>query len=143
VRDERWHELTVQECRALLGERHLGRLALLDADGPVVFPVTYVFDRLGVVFRTDPGTKLDAAVRGARVAFEVDAVDEATRTGWSVLVRGDAAEVTDPRDLERVRALPLYPWAPGRRAHYVQIAPSQVSGRRIGLPHDLPSNWWG
>ncbi len=143
MRDDRWRELTVEECRKLLGERHLGRLALVDQDGPVVFPVNYAFDRLMIVFRTDPGTKLDAAVRGARVAFEVDAVDEANRTGWSVLVRGDAFEVTDRSDLERLRALPLYPWAPGERGHYVRIAPWAVSGRRIGLPDHLPSNWWG
>jgi hypothetical protein len=37
-------------------------------------------------FRTDPGSKLDAATERESVAFEVDAVDavdEATRTGWS------------------------------------------------------------
>jgi hypothetical protein len=30
-----------------------------------------------VVFRTDEGTKLDAACRGSRVAFEIDGADEA------------------------------------------------------------------
>ena len=143
MRDDRWRELTPDECRKLLAEHHLGRLALVDQDGPVVFPVNYVFHRLAVVFRTDPGTKLDAAACGARVAFEVDAVDEANGTGWSVLVRGEAVAVTDPGELRRLRALPLYPWAPGDRAHYVRILPSVVSGRLIGLPEDLPPNWWG
>jgi len=143
VRDDRWRELTPDECRKLLAEHHLGRLALVDQDGPVVFPVNYVFHRLAVVFRTDPGTKLDAAACGARVAFEVDAVDEANGTGWSVLVRGEAVAVTDPGELRRLRALPLYPWAPGDRAHDVRILPSTVSGRLIGLPEDLPPNWWG
>ena len=143
MRDDRWRELTPDECRKLLAEHHLGRLALVDQDGPVVFPVNYVFHRLAVVFRTDPGTKLDAAACGARVAFEVDAVDEANGTGWSVLVRGEAVAVTDPAELRRLRALPLYPWAPGDRAHYVRILPSVVSGRLIGLPEDLPPNWWG
>jgi len=143
VRDDRWRELTADECRKLLSERHLGRLALVDQDGPVVFPVNYVFDRLAVVFRTDPGTKLDAAARGARVAFEVDAINEANRTGWSVLVRGEAVAVRGPDELRRLRTLPLYPWAPGSREHYVRILPSVVSGRLIGLPEDLPPNWWG
>jgi nitroimidazol reductase NimA-like FMN-containing flavoprotein (pyridoxamine 5'-phosphate oxidase superfamily) len=44
----------------LLAERHLGRLALTDPDGPVIFPVNYAVDEGAVVFRTDPGTKLDA-----------------------------------------------------------------------------------
>jgi Pyridoxamine 5'-phosphate oxidase len=68
------------------------------------------------VFRTDPGSKLDAVAGGARVAFEVDAVDEGSRTGWSVVVRGQAAEVARRAALERLRALPLYPWAPGAKA---------------------------
>jgi nitroimidazol reductase NimA-like FMN-containing flavoprotein (pyridoxamine 5'-phosphate oxidase superfamily) len=143
VGDHRWQELTEDECRRLLGERHLGRLALVDADGPVILPVNYTLDGGAVVFRTDPGSKLDAAAAGATVAFEVDAADERDRTGWSVVVRGRAAEVSDPADLERLRALPLYPWAPGAKARYVRIRPASVTGRRIALPADLPFTWWG
>jgi nitroimidazol reductase NimA-like FMN-containing flavoprotein (pyridoxamine 5'-phosphate oxidase superfamily) len=143
VRDHRWQELTDEECRRLLGERHLGRLAFVDADGPVILPVNYTLDQGSVVFRTDPGSKLDAAAAGATVAFEVDAADERDRTGWSVVVRGRAGEVADPADLERLRALPLYPWAPGAKAHYVRIRPASVTGRRIALPADLPFTWWG
>jgi hypothetical protein len=69
------------------------------------------------------------------VAFEVDATDEATRTGWRVVVRGTLGEVTDPEDLERLRALPLYPWAPGDKARYLLVgvtsAPGQQGVRRV------------
>jgi uncharacterized protein len=143
VRDHRWQELTDDGCRRLLGERHLGRLAFVDADGPVILPVNYALDQGAVVFRTDPGSKLDAAAAGATVAFEVDAADERDRTGWSVVVRGQAGEVAEPADLERLRALPLYPWAPGAKARYVRIRPASVTGRRIALPADLPFTWWG
>jgi len=144
VRDHRWQELTEDECRKLLGERHLGRLALVDADGPVILPVNYTLDEGAVVFRTDPGSKLDPAAAGATtVAFEVDAVDERDRTGWSVVVRGRAGEVSEPADLQRLRALPLYPWAPGAKARYVRIRSASVTGRRIALPADLPFTWWG
>jgi uncharacterized protein len=143
VRDHRWQELTDAECRRLLGERHLGRLALVDADGPVILPVNYAFAAGTVVFRTDPGGKLDAVAGGAAVAFEVDAVDEGSRTGWSVVVRGRAAEVSDPAELERVRPLPLYPWAPGAKARYVGVRPASITGRRIAIPADLPFTWWG
>ena len=102
MRDDRWQELTDEECRKLLGERHLGRLALVDADGPVILPVNYTLDEGSVVFRTDPGSKLDAAAAGATVAFEADAVDERDRTGWSVVVRGTLADITDPAHLERL-----------------------------------------
>ncbi len=79
----------------------------------------------------------------ARVAFEVDGVDEATRTGWSVLVRGEATEVTDPAELARLRQLPLSPWAPGAKTRYVRILPTVLTGRRIALPEDAPWTWWG
>jgi len=143
VRDNRWQELADEEYRKPLGERHLGRLALVDADGPVILPVNYTLDEGSVVFRTDPGSKLDAAAAGATVAFEVDAADERDRTGWSVVVRGQAGEVSEPADLERLRTLPLYPWAPGAKARYVCIRPTSVTGRRIALPADLPFTWWG
>jgi uncharacterized protein len=143
VPDTRIEELAQDECRKLLAERHLGRLALVDDRGPVIFPVNYVLDRDAPVFRTDPGTKLDSAGETAPVAFEVDAADEATRTGWSVVVRGTLAEVSDPGDLERLRALPLYPWAPGEKTRYMRVRPASVSGRRIKIPDDLPFTWWG
>ena len=50
---------------------------------------------------------------------------------------------TDPGDLERLRALPLYPWAPGDKARYVRVRPASVTGRRIRIPDDLPFTWWG
>jgi nitroimidazol reductase NimA-like FMN-containing flavoprotein (pyridoxamine 5'-phosphate oxidase superfamily) len=131
------------ECRKLLAERHLGRLAILDWDGPMIFPINYVFDQDLVIFRTDPGTKLDAATEAESVAFEVDAADAGTRTGWSVVVRGTLAEITDPSHLERLRTLPLYPWAPGDKARYVRVLPHMVTGRRIRIPDDLPYTWWG
>jgi nitroimidazol reductase NimA-like FMN-containing flavoprotein (pyridoxamine 5'-phosphate oxidase superfamily) len=107
----------------------------------MIFPVNYVFDQDLVIFRTDPGTKLDAASEGGLVAFEVDAVDTATQTGWSVVVRGTLGEVTDAAHLERLRALPLYPRALERRPVRARAAahghwPSHQDPRRPTL---LPS----
>jgi hypothetical protein len=130
-RQDRWQELTKSECFELLARERLGRVAAVDDLGPIVFPVNFVLDRHMVVLRTDEGTKLAAAIKGSRVAFEIDGADPATRTGWSVVVRGEAVEVTDPAELARLRKLPLCPWAPGAKAHYVRILPAAVTGRRI------------
>jgi nitroimidazol reductase NimA-like FMN-containing flavoprotein (pyridoxamine 5'-phosphate oxidase superfamily) len=142
VQGVRWQELTRDECFSLLGGQHLGRVVLVDDRGPIALPVNFVLDQHTVLFRTDEGTKLDVAVRRGRVAFQIDGVNEATRTGWSVLVRGEAKEVTDPDELVLVRRLPLYPWAPGAKGHYIRILPTSLTGRRIALP-EAPSNWWG
>jgi uncharacterized protein len=81
-----WQELTKSECFQLLAREHLGRVAVVDDRGPVVFPVNFILDRHMVVFRTAEGTKLDAASRGSWVAFEVDGTDAATHTGWHCCV---------------------------------------------------------
>jgi len=124
-------ELTRTECFELLADEQLGRVAVTDDRGPVVFPVNFVLDRHTVVFRTEPGTKLHAASLGARVCFEADGTDAAARTGWSVIVRGEIAEVADPAELARLRELPLRVWAPAGRDHYVRILPAVLTGRRI------------
>ena len=130
-RPGRIQELTKSECFELLASGNFGRVAVIDDYGPVVFPVSFVLDRHTVVFRTEPGTKLHAAGRGSRVCFEVDGTDAAGRSGWSVIVRGEIIEVTDPAELARLRALPLRVQAPGARGHYVRILPAVLTGRRI------------
>ena len=50
------------------------------------------------------------------------------------MVRGEAVEVTDPAELARLRKLPLDPWAPGAKTHYVRILPAALTGRRISAP---------
>lgn len=127
-------ELTRSECFELLAGEHLGRVAVTDDRGPVVFPVNFTLDRHTVVFRTDAGTKLHAASRGSRVCFEADGTDAAAHTGWSVLVRGEITEVTDRTELARLRKLPLRVWVPGARQHYVRILPAVLTGRRIAAP---------
>ena len=130
-RPGRWQELTRAECFALLAGENLGRVAMTDDLGPVVFPVNFILDRHTVVFRTEEGTKLHAARRRSRVCFEVDRADAASHTGWSVIVRGEVTEVTDPAELARLGELPLQAWAPGARDRYVRILPSVLTGRRI------------
>jgi nitroimidazol reductase NimA-like FMN-containing flavoprotein (pyridoxamine 5'-phosphate oxidase superfamily) len=120
------------ECRRLLADDEIGRLAIVDGGSPAVFPVNYVFDGGAVVFRTAPGIKLSAGPRRP-ATFEIDAFDREHRTGWSVAVTGRLEEVTefDAAALEAARALPVEPWAGGERAHWMRLVPSRVSGRRI------------
>jgi hypothetical protein len=42
--------------------------------------------------------------------------------------------VNDPAELTRLRRLPLRPWAPGAKTHYVRILPAVLTGRRISAP---------
>ena len=127
------------ECLELLSRSSIGRVAVTIGAVPAVFPVNFRLVDRSIVFRTGTGTKLDAAVRHAVVAFEVDEVDRLYHEGWSVLVVGVANELTDPEPLERALQLPLEPWAPGDRQFIVRIRLDFVSGRRIDHRHAIRS----
>ena len=126
-------------CLQLLAEATIGRVGVSQGALPVVLPVNFVLTEAGVVFRTRRGTKLDAAVDGAVVAFEADAFDPLFHSGWSVVVTGVAA-VHDVEELpEEARLAPR--WAvPGHRddERYVLIPTEIVSGRRVGRDVSLP-----
>jgi nitroimidazol reductase NimA-like FMN-containing flavoprotein (pyridoxamine 5'-phosphate oxidase superfamily) len=131
--------LTDDECYELLATQQIGRLGVNAEHYPLIFPVNYGLDQRAVVVRTHPGTKLSAADH-ANVTFEVDCVDPISRSGWSVLIRGLAEEVTSAhRDelIERTHATGVEPWAPGEHGHWLRIIPHDVSGRRI-VPGELP-----
>ena len=120
-----------KECLRLLSNTHIGRLALSIDALPVILPVNYVVHQEKVVFRTAPGTKLSAAARNAIVAFEVDDITPLRHEGWSVLVTGMAHEVSEGTIVEELRRLPLRPWAPGARDHFIVIDTDRISGRRL------------
>ena len=125
--------LSPAECERLLAQTTVGRVGISIGALPVVLPVNYAMLDDDVVIRTGAGTKLDAALAGAVVAFEVDHVDPIYHEGWSVLVQGRATEIADPADIERARALPLRPWAPGTRDRFIRIPAEVISGRRIAV----------
>ncbi|MDP9868214.1 MULTISPECIES: pyridoxamine 5'-phosphate oxidase family protein [Streptosporangium] len=120
-----------QECMALLATAPIGRIVFTDRALPAVQPVNFVLDGTDIVIRTTVGSKLAAATRRTIVAFEADDFDPQGRTGWSVTVVGHARAVDDPQEAARLAGLPLTPWAPGERDHFIVIAAEQVSGRRI------------
>jgi len=119
------------ECMALMGSRPVGRIVFTENALPAVRLVNFVLHKDTVVIRTAPGSKLDAALRGAIVAFETDDYDPETCTGWSVTAIGEARAVRDDADVARLATLPLSPWAPGRRDRFISIACRRISGRRL------------
>lgn len=78
--------LTRPECLELLSQAPVGRIgASIDAL-PVILPVHFGLFEESVLFRTIPGTKLDAATLGAVVAFQADGRELRDGTYWSVLL---------------------------------------------------------
>ncbi|MET7982616.1 MULTISPECIES: pyridoxamine 5'-phosphate oxidase family protein [unclassified Streptomyces] len=127
-------ELGPEECRDRLSTHGVGRIAVNTPDGPVVLPVNYSVIDGSVTFRTAPGS-VPATAAGARVAFEVDHIDEALSQGWSVLVQGRARAVTGSDVVRRLDALAhSRPWAGGaERDLWVRVDEERISGRRIAV----------
>jgi uncharacterized protein len=129
--------LSEQECRWLLGQARVGRVAVSVGEVPAVFPVNYLVAGDEILFFTAEGTKLRATASNATVTFEVDHIDPFAQTGWSVLVVGQARERTEPAVIAGAKRAGLRPWPGGDRFHLVAIAVEFVSGRRMGEVIDL------
>jgi len=128
------YELDREECFRLVASHSIGRIAVaLPGQSPFVVPVNYVLDVEMIVFRSDPGTKVDVASQHP-VSFQVDYFDPVSRSGWSVLLQGTAAEVSH----DEISHLDLESWVGGDKAHWVRVVPVVVTGRRIHLPPATP-----
>ena len=119
------------ECLTLLATATLGRVGLSAGALPTVLPVNFLLDADEIVIRSGAGTKLDAALRNAVVAFEVDDFDPVYHSGWSVVVTGVAREVTDAQRLSALSRRPIAHWAPVGDDHVLAIATTMISGRRL------------
>lgn len=124
-----------RECVRLLQSHDLGRIAVVDPETrPIIFPINYFFDEGVVVFRTGHGTKLDLAP-GRHVCFEIDGWDEGIGVGWSVVVKGIAHDITQPRGMPtgRMHFWPVRPAAPGSRHHWIGIWANEITGRSFKI----------
>lgn len=127
-------ELSRARCFDLLATVAVGRIGVSVRALPVILPVGYAVTGERVVFRTAPGTKLDAAVHRSVVAFETDRYDPAGDWGWSVLVQGMAAEITGAAELAEARGMLDNDWPslPEEAVRFISIEGTFVSGRAFG-----------
>jgi nitroimidazol reductase NimA-like FMN-containing flavoprotein (pyridoxamine 5'-phosphate oxidase superfamily) len=124
--------MDLEECLARLRSLTVGRVAFTANGDLTILPVTYLLDGLGVSFLTTYGSKLQVAVDGGRMAFEVDEADPETKTGWSVLLQGSATIVDDAPRVRDLDARLPGPWAPAETPlSWVHLRPDSVSGREI------------
>jgi nitroimidazol reductase NimA-like FMN-containing flavoprotein (pyridoxamine 5'-phosphate oxidase superfamily) len=119
--------LSEEQCWERLGQMELGRLVTHVGDILDIFPVNYVVDGRGLLFRTGQGSKLFELTINDEVLFEVD--DHSETEAWSVIVRGHAHPLETFADVERADGLGLTPWIPTLKYVYVRIEPTRISGR--------------
>jgi nitroimidazol reductase NimA-like FMN-containing flavoprotein (pyridoxamine 5'-phosphate oxidase superfamily) len=116
-------ELGRAESLRLLGTAGIGRLAYTRAALPAIRPVSFSLQGGDLLIPVGSDGGLIGALRGSIVAFETDAYDESSRTGWTVLVVGPSRVLgrTAGRGAETVRCV-------------VAVRMALVQGLRTGLP---------
>jgi nitroimidazol reductase NimA-like FMN-containing flavoprotein (pyridoxamine 5'-phosphate oxidase superfamily) len=133
--DAQLETLSLDECLALLRGHSVGRVAVLDAEFPVILPVNYrlveTSGRSWIAFRTRPGNVIDRAPIPA--AFEIDRVDLTEQDGWSVLVRGTLHHVSPDAGGFAERFDPQ-PWLDAERDAWLIIEAFSISGRLLRSP---------
>lgn len=110
-----------------LASVEVGRIAVSTEDLPEIFPINFCLDGESIVFRSAPGTKLEKLAHNGHVVFEADGWND--EGGWSVIVKGIGALITDQDELARVKRAPLLPWVPTVKKIWVRITPSKITGR--------------
>jgi hypothetical protein len=129
-RGGRLERLERHECERLLVTKNIGRLGFGVGGAQRIVVMNYVVTRQHVVLRTAPHTEAAHCLDGP-VAFEVDALDEFSFTGWDVLVHG----IADALPPDWLRAMDVgetpEPWADGMRSVYLRIPLEHLTGRRV------------
>lgn len=110
-----------------LASVEVGRIAVSTEDLPEIFPINFCLDGESIVFRSAPGTKLEKLAHNGHVVFEADGWND--EGGWSVIVKGIGALITDQDELARVKRALLLPWVPTVKKIWVRITPSKITGR--------------
>lgn len=123
--------LTHSECFALLATIPVGRVVYSDRAMPMIVPVNFSLAGSDVIVRTGRRSRLAMHAPGNVVAFEVDDIDMASRSGWSIVLTGVIRLVRDPDELVRLDELQLAAWGATEFDSYLSLRPDVVSGRRI------------
>jgi len=90
----RFRALTRRECESVLRRASIGRLAYSLHDQVDIQPINFVYDHGWVIWRSAPGTKMEALAHNRWVAFQVDEIEDACN--WrSVVVHGSAYPLND------------------------------------------------
>ncbi|MDX3133971.1 pyridoxamine 5'-phosphate oxidase family protein [Streptomyces europaeiscabiei] len=132
VQNNAFRALDRQECIGLLAKVPVGRVVYTRQALPAVLPVNFALDTdASVLLCTSATSDLVRAIDGSVVAFEGDEFDPVTRSGWSVVVTGRAAVVTDPAEHERLSRSGPGSWMPMRDEVFVRIASEVISGREL------------
>jgi uncharacterized protein len=125
--------LSRYECWRLVTEASgpdgIARVVWSGPDGPAIVPVNFTVADGFIWFQTTPGSRLARECCDQQVLIEVDQVDTASHTGWSVVVMGAATCLPSAADPGLMRNLVV--WPNGPRQLLLKVEPDELTGRRL------------
>jgi len=134
--DVRLESLSRYDCWQLVSEASgpdgIARVVWSGPDGPAIVPVNYTVADGSLWFQTAPGSRLATECADQRVLVEVDQIEPATHTGWSVIVTGVATAVPVAQDPGLLGSLLV--WPSGPRELLLKVEAAELTGRRL-RPH--------
>lgn len=127
--------ITSAEVLPLLGTVRIGRIAYMHRALPSVQAVSHMIDNGSIIIKTHgrPPAISPAGSGTAILAYEADAIDPETFSGWRVTVTGQATLVRDHEQIARYQQV-LPPWPSSGQGQYIRLQPSILTGYRfLGL----------
>lgn len=122
--------LSPYECWQLVEQPiPIARVVWTDGSSASIVPVNYTVADGALWFQSTPGSRLARECDGRQVLVEIDSVDTATRSGWSVIVTGVATNV-EADDVPNFLG-ELEVWPRGPRTRFVRVQPDEITGRRL------------
>jgi nitroimidazol reductase NimA-like FMN-containing flavoprotein (pyridoxamine 5'-phosphate oxidase superfamily) len=121
-------ELSHSECWTLLGETGIAHLALRSQPhGVDIVPIDYLITRRQLFFKCRHGTILEDLIQDPHVAVQIERLQDGA---WlSVVLKGEAARMSDDAEIERSGVRSLVPTEPGSKPILVRIIPNAITGR--------------
>jgi hypothetical protein len=118
-------QLSPSECWELLKTVPVGRLVLSLKALPVLVPVQYYVDADELAICLGHYTIPERSINDAIVAFGADAIDPASRSGWTVQVQG-TSRVPRPFGANNTCGQPT-------AGQILHLVPTTIEGHRVRL----------
>jgi hypothetical protein len=126
-------ELSREECLLLLGEVPVGRVVFTHRALPAIRPVSHLVEADQIIIRASLGAAISSEPSlegGTIVAYQADLIDAAEGLGWSIVVIGRAAHITDLAEIDRYRRA-LQSWSSADSDDIIAIRADMVTGFRL------------
>jgi nitroimidazol reductase NimA-like FMN-containing flavoprotein (pyridoxamine 5'-phosphate oxidase superfamily) len=123
--------LGLDECWELLTGTALGRLAVSYRDEPDVIPVNFWAVEKSILLHGSEHVRDIVRQAEHHVVLEADG-----RTGssvWSVMAKGTLRELITQDEIAAAERRQLKPWTLTRRVMFLELEPSELTGRRIAV----------